>query len=107
MAKSKKSNSLDVASPSKMKPSLHLDGEHAKALGRAHVGDTVQFHGHGKITSMSQHEYDGEKPSRHVTLEVHKLKHKKKAAPGRVGGKDADAADGAKAEMDEALADEE
>lgn len=90
----------------KMGPTLHLDGEHAEPFMKRKVGDKVQFHGDGVVSDMSQHE--GETgTTHHVAIKVKNLKHRRKAATGRAGGKDADMQDGGKAAMDTALGNEE
>jgi hypothetical protein len=87
------------------KPTMHMSGEHAPE--GVNAGDHVQFQGHGKVTSVSEHQSDKGKPERSVTVEVHHIKHKKGKPPvGKAGGKHADMQDGGKAAMDEALASE-
>lgn len=103
-SKAEKGNSIAV--PSKMRPTMHLDGKDAEALKGVAVGSPVRMEVHGKVQSASEHQYDGEEPRHSVSVELHKIKHKPaKHKTGRVGGKEADAADGAKAAMDEALED--
>jgi hypothetical protein len=96
---------VETGAPTEMpefKPTMHMSGEHAPE--GVNAGDHVQFQGHGKVTSVSEHQSDKGKPERSVTVEVHHIKHKKGKHPtGRAGGKHADMQDGGKAAMDQAL----
>lgn len=70
------------------------------------VGDGMHVHGHGHVTSVSEDHHEGGKKRRHVEIQLKHMQvepgeHKQK---GRVGGKDADQADGMKRAMDGALA---
>jgi len=84
------------------KPTIHLTDKHVpEGVG---VGDHVQFQGHGKVMSHGESTDSDGKTSKHATIEVHGMKHKKGKHPvGRAGGKHADMQDGGKAAMDQAL----
>lgn len=84
------------------KPTIHLTDKHVpEGVG---VGDHVQFQGHGKVMSRGESTDSDGKTSKHATIEVHGMKHKKGKHPvGRAGGKHADMQDGGKAAMDQAL----
>lgn len=104
MSKKSKSKSQDVAAPMDMAPRMHLDGDHAKAMKRHRVGDKVRMEVHGKVMSVNQSQYDGEKPRHSIGIEIERIKHKSpKQKTGHAGGKHADDAEGAKGAMDEAL----
>ena len=83
-----------------VKPTIHMDGEHAAPFAKRKVGDKVQFTGHGVVKHISQR--DGEEgPEHSASIEVHGFKHKKKAMEtGKVEDK---MADGGKLAMDAAL----
>jgi hypothetical protein len=86
----------------KMAPTMHMHEEHLAMLGQKKlpsVGDTMKMHVHGKVVSVADHG-DGNKS---VGLELTKMKPGSRKE-GRVPGKESDAADGAKAAMDTALA---
>jgi len=84
------------------KPTIHLTDKHVpEGVG---VGDHVQFQGHGKVMSHGESTDSDGKTSKHATIEVHHMKHKKGKHPtGRAGGKHADMQDGGKEAMDAAL----
>ena len=84
------------------KPTIHVTGEHGPD--GVDVGDHVQFQGHGKVMSRGESTDSDGKTSKHATIEVHGMKHKKGKHPvGRAGGKHADMQDGGKEAMDAAL----
>ena len=84
------------------KPTIHLSDEHVPE--GVNVGDHVQFQGHGKVMSHGESSDSDGKTSKHATIEVHHMKHKKGKHPtGRAGGKHADMQDGGKEAMDAAL----
>ena len=84
------------------KPTIHLTDKHVpEGVG---VGDHVQVQGHGKVMSHGESTDSDGKTSKHATIEVHGMKHKKGKHPvGRAGGKHADMQDGGKEAMDAAL----
>ena len=91
---------IPTAAPA-VDPTLHLDGTHAEPFLKRKVGDKVSFNGEGVVSSISQHEGEGEDgPTHHVSVKVKSMKHSKKREAGHVEDK---ASDGAKAAMDEAL----
>ena len=84
------------------KPTIHLTDKHVPE--GVNVGDHVQFQGHGKVMSRGENTDSDGKTSKHATIEVHHMKHKKGKHPtGRAGGKHADMQDGGKEAMDAAL----
>lgn len=87
---------------------IHLGPEEMDKLGMSslpQVGDGVQVHAHGHVTSVSEDHREGGKKHRRVEIQLKHMgvKHGGKEV-GRAGGKHADMADGAKAAMDTALA---
>lgn len=70
------------------------------------VGTEVHVHARGHVTSVSEDHREGGKKHRRVEIQLKHMhvQHGKPQQKGRVGGRHADMADGAKAEMDKALA---
>lgn len=107
----KKPKSKDgMNSPYESTPSLHLDHKHLKALGitDANVGDQLEIHAKGHVTSRSQHQDTAEdgttgEPRGHIQLDLKKMAVKATQRAAKEGTIQEGDLDGAKAAMDQAL----
>jgi hypothetical protein len=75
-----------IATPEKMKPSMYVDGDDAKALAGHAPGTRVATTGTGTIVSVSRSKHGG-KLHHSATIEFDKLRHSpagKKAVRGRI-----------------------
>lgn len=63
-----------VSNVGEMKPSMHVSGAEARALGRLPLGSRVSTRAEGRLVSVSQNTWDGKK-SHDATIEFHSVKH--------------------------------
>ncbi len=106
----KKSKKDAATSPYESTPSLHLDHKHLKALGitDANVGDQLEIHAKGHVTSRSQHQDTSEdgttgEPRGHIQLDLKKMAVKATQRAAKEGEIREGDLEGAKAAMDQAL----